>query len=146
MSEQSEREVYIEGLRAGQTHRLEMIKLSADYGKTALRTAMIINGGAAIALLAFTGNVWSPYVVQALVEHLVAGFRFFSYGVLCAAVGILTAYFALYIEEGINPKADNIKVPRAIVLILRISTFALIVISLLLFYYGVTNTAMAFDV
>lgn len=37
---------------------LEMLKATITTGQTALKSSLLINGGAAVAMLAFVGNMW----------------------------------------------------------------------------------------
>ncbi|WP_150697384.1 hypothetical protein [Pandoraea terrae] len=49
-------EVWKAQLTASTNHSIEMFKSVIEAGQTALRSAIVINGGAAAALLAFAGN------------------------------------------------------------------------------------------
>ena len=146
---------------ANENFLLHVGQLASDYGKAASKSAMIINGGAAIALLAFLGNIWTGGVTE-LTNYLVDGFRFFSFGVLCAAVGVFTGYLATYINYQVNQKTIRKEIQPEILKItflkyitispwkypvyLRIISMMLIGISFLLFYLGVSESSMAFTV
>ena len=67
-----------------------------NYAQTALKSALLINGGAAGALLAFIGNIWDKGANQAAVGSLTNSIFWFSFGVLLAAIGTGTAYGTLY--------------------------------------------------
>ena len=148
--------------RANENISEEFSRLSNDYGKAALKGAMVINGGAAIAVLAFAGNILSTSFGHSVLEYLANGFCSFSFGVLSAAVGTAMGYLTLYanqqlyqkiIEEGLNyddvgitfQKFITIK-PVPVILCFRLSTFALLGVSFILFYFGVIDTAMAFSI
>jgi len=47
-----------------------MFKSVIDAGTVALRSATLINGGAAVALLAFIGNIWEKGVAEEAVAHI----------------------------------------------------------------------------
>lgn len=66
------------------------------YGQAALKSAILINGGAAAGLLAFIGNIWSKGINPAAVEHLTNAILAFTLGVLSAAVGTGTTYVTQY--------------------------------------------------
>lgn len=56
-------------------------------GQNALKSAVLINGGAAVALLAFIGNVWGKEIGKDILVPLADSMRHFTYGVLMAAMG-----------------------------------------------------------
>lgn len=66
------------------------------YGQAALKSAILINGGAAAGLLAFIGNIWSKGINPLAVEHLTDAILAFALGVLSAAVGTGTTYVTQY--------------------------------------------------
>ena len=49
----------------------EFSRLSNEFGKAALKSAMVINGGAAIAVLAFAGNILSTRFGQTIVDNCI---------------------------------------------------------------------------
>lgn len=57
---------------------------------------MLINGGAAAALLAFIGNIWAKGVAPEAVSSLTSSIAFFAFGVLIAAAGTAGSYFTQY--------------------------------------------------
>lgn len=73
---------------------LEMLRAVITTGQSALKSALLINGAAAVALLAFIGNIWSSsknpqtiagipsamiyYVIGVLVTAVAAGFTYLS--------------------------------------------------------------------
>jgi hypothetical protein len=67
--------------------------ISAAY--LALRITLIINGGAAVALLSFNGHLPQKQMT------VVAGtLLWFAWGVVCSAAGIALAYFTNYCMAG----------------------------------------------
>ena len=160
MSEKNDR--LIAEYNAKQEQLVEIGKLSSDYVKGALRSAMVMNGGAAIALLAFTGNILSKTGGQKVADHLATGFTSFSYGVLIAATAVIISAITMHInfqfsqksiEGGFNLRTKKytylkyitIK-PWSIIFFLELIVFVLIVLSFVQFYFGVSETATAFTV
>ncbi len=93
---QAENERNIAHYNAQQLHTVEMFRSVITYGTAALKSAILINGGAAAALLAFIGNVWSKGVAEGAVAPLTAAITYFSFGVLAAALGTATSYFTQF--------------------------------------------------
>lgn len=81
---------------AQQQHALEMLRAVIGYGQAALKSALLINGGAAAALLAFIGNIWAKGITAAAVVPLTNSIVFFAFGVLSAALGTGTTYVTQY--------------------------------------------------
>lgn len=61
-------------------------------GQNALKSAILINGGAAVALLAFIGNIWGQGASKENIALLAIAMRCFSLGVLTAAMGSGATY------------------------------------------------------
>ena len=76
---------------------LEERRTTVQSGHYALRTAILINGAAAVALLAFLGSAWSPTgtAAQKLANFPVA-MLVFVVGVLAAAIATGSNYVAAY--------------------------------------------------
>lgn len=66
------------------------------YGQAALKSAILVNGGAAAGLLAFIGNIWSKGINPLAVENLTHAILAFALGVLAAAIGTGTTYVTQY--------------------------------------------------
>ncbi len=75
---------------------MEMFKSVITAGQAALKSSMIINGGGAVALLAFTGKIWSTTTSPEVASDLTTSIFIFSLGVLCAAFASGTTYFSQY--------------------------------------------------
>lgn len=71
---------------------LEMFKSVMQTGQTALRTSFLINAGAAIALLAFIGNIWNKAQSSNVIKALANSLCIFSIGVLFVAIATGTTY------------------------------------------------------
>jgi len=92
----AEHERNIAHYNAQQLHAVEMFKSVISYGAAALKSAILINGGGAAALLAFIGNIWTKGIAQAAVGPLTSSISYFSFGVLVAAIGTAGSYFTQY--------------------------------------------------
>ena len=79
---------------AQQKHSVEMIRSVFAYGQAALKSSILINGGAAAALLAFIGKIWSEETGQAAVNALTNALVLFSFGVLAGAIGTAATYLS----------------------------------------------------
>jgi hypothetical protein len=71
---------------------LEMFKSVIMAGQTALKTSFLINGGAAVALLAFIGNIWNKTQTIIVIKTLANSLVIFSAGVLFVAIATGTTY------------------------------------------------------
>lgn len=72
--------------------RIEQFKSMMAVAGLALRTAILINGGAIIALLTFIGGLEGS--VRWCVPTLVTSISILSFGIVAAAISILLAYFS----------------------------------------------------
>lgn len=71
---------------------LEFIRATVSTAHAALKSAMLINAGAAIATLAFVGNIIQDKVSVDLIPSLSWALLLYVIGVLVAAVATGTAY------------------------------------------------------
>ncbi|AAZ28418.1 hypothetical protein [Colwellia psychrerythraea] len=75
-------------------HSLEMFKSVITAGQSALKSSMVVNGGAAAALLAFTGKIWETSTSELVANSLTSSIFIFCLGVLCAALATGTTYLS----------------------------------------------------
>jgi len=75
-------------------HSVEMFKSVISAGQSALKSSMVINGGAAAALLAFTGKIWETSTSELVANSLTSSIFIFCLGVLCAALATGTTYLS----------------------------------------------------
>jgi len=75
-------------------HNLEMLRSVITVGQSALKSALLINAGAAVALLAFVGKVWSTDPTEPDLKSLATALLHYVSGVLSAAVAAGTTYFS----------------------------------------------------
>lgn len=73
---------------------LEMLRATIVTGQSALKSALLINGGAAVAMLAFIGNAWSTPKTAQLVAGLAYGLSLFVWGVMSAACAAGATYLS----------------------------------------------------
>lgn len=73
---------------------LEMLRATIATGQSALKSALLINGGAAVAVLAFIGNVWSNSRAGSLLPSLSYGLSLFVWGVMSAACAAGATYLS----------------------------------------------------
>ena len=83
-----------------QKFAFEMLRPLHESAVTALKSAMLINGGAAVAVLAFTGTVWSTTLETTTVYTLTIAIIIFSAGVLTASTGMIanTILYHIYFD------------------------------------------------
>ena len=77
---------------AQQKYSLEMFRSVIIYGQAALKSSILINGGAAVALMAFIGKIWGTELAVPAVEALTAAVLLFAFGVLASALGTGSTY------------------------------------------------------
>ena len=113
-----------------------------DFARDVLKSVTLMNGGAAIALLAFVGSVLSnPEKNLSLDTALISwALGVFALGVFISGVGIFTGYFTQYnyyqVSIGKSPEYK----PNC----LHIVTLFLVGASLLSFFAGVILSIVAF--
>jgi hypothetical protein len=73
---------------------LEMLRAVITVGQSALKGALIINGGAAVTLLAFIGKIWGSTDTQPTLVALSFALLSYVFGVLSAAMAAGATYFS----------------------------------------------------
>lgn len=73
---------------------LEMLRAVITVGQSALKSALLINGGAAVALLAFIGKIWGQVDTQPVLGVLSVALNCYVFGVLSAAMACGATYFS----------------------------------------------------
>jgi len=82
----------LEHYRAVNEFNIEMLRATVATGQSALKSAMLINGGAAVAVLAFLGNAWAKDVPRRVLIEASYGLSLFVWGVLAAAAAAGATY------------------------------------------------------
>ena len=106
---------------------LELIRSTVIAGQSALKAAMIINGGGAAALLAFTGNIWNKTTSNIIASGLTEAILIFCIGILLAAFATGTTYLSQLIFS-----YEKVKFATVI----NYLTITLVILSFSLFIYG----------
>lgn len=75
-------------------HNLEMLRSVITIGQSALKSALLINGGAAVALLAFLGRLFTSESMPISIGCLSLALLQFVWGVLAAAIAAGATYFS----------------------------------------------------
>lgn len=120
---------------AQQQHALEMLRSVIGNGQAALKSALLINGGAAAALLAFIGNIWTKDIATAAVAPLTNSIIFFAFGVLSAALGAGTTYVTQYCYFEKWEKSG---------IVFHLVTFVVVLLSYFLFGKGAYESYLTF--
>ena len=63
-----------------------------ELGQLSLKILVLINGGAAVALLAFIGGIWTSGIESCVAISLTFGIGAFSLGVLSGAIAAYSAF------------------------------------------------------
>lgn len=101
-----------------------------EIAQLSLKFLVLINGGAAVALLAFIGSVWSPYYSAPLtIIFLTIGLGAFALGVLSGVIAVLLAF--ILGAAGLSPDSNGYQDKFIVVMMTSIT------ISVLLFIIGV---------
>ncbi|MGD9739704.1 MAG: hypothetical protein AB7O56_03520 [Bauldia sp.] len=79
-------------------------------GNIALKTAMLINGGAAVALLALIGSLAANIDMTGDVERVANSLLWFGVGVFLAALGLAATYLASYF--GVGDSHARVEIPE----------------------------------
>lgn len=119
--------------------RIEMLRATIGTSHLAIKSALLINGGAAVAFLAFLGTAWSRFPSGAVKSLLAGSLGHFVLGVLFTGVGSGVAYICQAAFGGeLGKYSDKIAEP------LRWSAAALVMGSFILFYRGCRAAIDAF--
>lgn len=73
---------------------MEMLRATIMSGQSALKGSLLINGGAAIAVLAFLGNAWTKDFPRHVLVDASFGLSLFVWGVLAAATALGATYLS----------------------------------------------------
>jgi len=82
---------------------LESFKQVIALGQSTLKSIMLINGGAAVALLAFLGNLLSKSSSSVGLLPFAGSMRIFVMGVFLSAVAYALTYFSQLFYNGVKP-------------------------------------------
>jgi hypothetical protein len=117
---------------------LEMLRSVITTGQNALKAVLLINGGAAVALLAFVGSLWNNPNAEPLRPELAYGLSLFVWGVLAAACASGASYLS---QAGFGGEFGSRS--HSIGEVARWLSVAFVVGSYALFGWGAWNTYVA---
>jgi hypothetical protein len=110
---------------------LEMFKSVLDTGKTALTTSILVNGGAAVSLLAFIANVVGKANEAINVAAVAGALMWFVAGVLLAALATGTTYLSQSLYA-----ANVLRTNESSSTFFRWATFVLVATAYVFFVFG----------
>ena len=105
-----------------------------ELGQLALKMLVLINGGAAVALLAFIGGIWSSIIERCVAVFLTIGIGAFALGVLSGAIAAYSAFSTASFGYSGNDALRSRSALRT-----RIAN----IISLVLFFVGIAASVIA---
>lgn len=94
-----ELEEWKENCRREMVEWVESFKVVNMAGQAAIKSAILINGGAAVALLAFTGHVFTTSQDSEVTAKLACAMAFFVGGILFGAVASGVVYLGLFVYK-----------------------------------------------
>lgn len=118
---------------------LEMLRATVDTSHLAIKSALLINGGAAVAFLAFLGTAWSRFSSASVKATLAGSLEHFIEGVMWIGIGSGIAYLCQAAFSGQFGKHGQI-----IGEVLRWISVALVLGSFAKFYFGCQMAIEAF--
>lgn len=122
----------------------QMFQAVLDYARDALKAAMLVNGGGAVALLAFIGKIWSEKGALGAVSPLACSLTLFGFGVFVAALSTAFTYFTQYsylsAEEYHKNNPSRSRRWAISARILHVTALALVLVSFALFGCGVYSS------
>ena len=117
------------------------VDVRASYGRASIQSALLLNGGASVALLAFLGNLAIAQQTRGLTSNFVT----FKESLMCFGLGVMLAAssnvvaFLIQIFSIAHPKDAEGETGR----LLRFVGIGMVVASLLLFAVGISVAANA---
>jgi hypothetical protein len=117
------------------------VDVRASYGRAAIQSALLLNGGASVALLAFLGNL----AIAQQTKGLSGSFTTFEDAFVCFGIGVMLAAssnvvaFLIQIASIAHPEDAEGKTGRR----LRFIGIGMVIASLFLFAIGITMAANA---
>ena len=121
--------------KAERDQAIAMFNAVIGFSQAALKTSLLVNGAAAIALLTFIGNIWSKVQTAEVALSLSTALALFCIGALAAAVSTVTTY----ITQGCYSRMY-----RKTGIVFHAGTLLLISASYVLFGFGIFKSYAAF--
>lgn len=117
-------------------YQLEIARAFVAYSILALKSIILINGGAAVALLAFMGNIWVKNTAPAVTSLLTKSIACFACGVLTGAFSAATTYLTQWLYSTSWNRFGKV---------VHIFTYIIIILSFVLFGMGIYKASVAFN-
>lgn len=115
--------------------RVEMMRAVISFGQGAIRSLILINGGAAVAVMTFVGNLKSRHENGA--ETLAQSLLLFALGVVAAAIVAGFAYVTQYLYDSSAGRLPKLGIAFHIIAIVSAAvSLGLFVCGLLKAYHG----------
>lgn len=103
-----EADTRIERMRLGHTEQLELFRAAISAGQSAMKAGFLVNGAAAVALLAFIGNATSSGVAKGFVGPLALPLLLYVLGAFLGVVSQGFVYLAqVGYKEGDKERGDR---------------------------------------
>jgi hypothetical protein len=119
--------------------RLELTRAVISFGQVAIRSLVLINGGAAIAVLTFIGNFTQNQ--NSLMNELSYSLLSFCFGAAAAALVAGFAYVTQFLYDGFSKKASRIGTAFHILAVFfAIASFTLFIVGVLTAFWGFQGT------
>ena len=121
----------------------EQLRGLVDFARDVLKLVTLINGGAAIALLAFAGVVRSTQSSDSSLDGslIIWAIGVFTFGVLLSSIAIMTGYITQY--KYFQEASGN--VPVGGLKCWHIAALIFVILSILFFFTGVILSIVAFS-
>ena len=152
----------LEDYRAKRTLLNDLHRAMSEHGLAMIKIAMLINGGAAVALLAFVQNTLPNEDMKFVADYLTNAFDSFLLGVYSAGLGLMTGYISIYGNYISHKRAikNNVDVEditfigikkvrityQSMVIAFRGFTYLIFAFSLMQFGDGISNSNLAFNI
>lgn len=133
----AENERNIAQYNAEVSSNLEMFRSIITSGQSALKSALIINGGAAVAMLAFIGNLATKgSEFKSTISVFSTPLFYFTLGVLCASIGFGGTYLSQVLF--------NRKKTEKLGSVVRLIVIAVVIASYGFFLFGAMSAKAGF--
>ena len=124
----------VEHKKMEQEREIELFKSVISSGANAIKAALLINGGGAVALLAFAGKIQES-IINVDENYLATGLLYFCMGVLFSAISSGTTYLSQLFYSSISKTKYGY--------VLHGITILMIVTSYYFFFSAIYNASLA---
>lgn len=146
----------VENLRIKHEYVLHSDRNAVDLGISSIKTIILMNSGALIAILAFVGQVWNKDQGSKITVYILFSSIPFLLGLVA---GILCSFFAYFYQSALtgiaqygiqnynNPAGDEIPEDHkwwTAMLSFKFNMIASAIVSVLFFIFGMITTSLSF--